>query len=148
MPFFFHDRKPKRPLYRCVRNFHFCLKILAAMNELQCNRRYLYGDGVIEYEIIALMKEKYNLDGDLKTQVRISLRQLVVRGLITRDSGRYRLVGPMVRVMRMPSGSFKRYSEIDRVNKVFWPDINISTPTIAKLYNTLKKFWWGSRYVE
>lgn len=106
---------------KCVKSNKFCLKILIAMNELQCNCRFLFGEGMIESDITKFIQERFKADGDVKSQVRICLRQLLLKGLISRQEGRYRLVGPMVRVIQRPPESLCRYMEIDRVSKIFWP---------------------------
>lgn len=137
--FFFRRKKSEEPIIPHTKNYQFCLKILSAMNEMQCHYSRFYEDGVIENEIVGMMQYKYAMDGDIKTQVRICLRKLVSRGLITKNNGKFKLIGPMVKVIQNPSGTLCRYKEIRRVNKVFWPDKNTAN-ILNRFYGSVRKY--------
>lgn len=98
----------------------FCLKVLTAMHDLQSGNNSLYNAGIRSKDIIRHMEENFDLDGDIKTQVHISLQQALSYGFITKDDGKYKLLGPMAKVMQEPHSSNERTNEINRVVKVFW----------------------------
>lgn len=122
---------PCRPCYteqkNLIKSHHFCLKVLTAMYELQSGNS-LYNGGIKSKDITRYMQEKFDLDGDVKTQVHISLQQSLAYGFITKESGKYKLVGPMAKVIQEPQDSEERFNEIDRVVKIFWNTRKFTTP--------------------
>lgn len=123
MSFFFRSQAPTVPCYteqkNTIRSHHFCLKVLTAMYELQTGNS-AYNRGIKSKDIMRYMQEKFELDGDVKTQVHISLQQSLAYGFITKEFGKYKLVGPMAKVIQEPHDSQDRINEIERVVKIFW----------------------------
>lgn len=89
------------------------------MYELQSGNS-AYINGIKSKDIMRYMQEKFDLDGDVKTQVHISLQQSLAYGFITKEFGKYKLVGPMAKVIQEPHDSQDRFNEIERVVKIFW----------------------------
>lgn len=136
MNFLFRSQTPTIPCYAEQRNqiksHHFCLKVLTAMYELQSGNS-AYINGIKSKDIMRYMQEKFELDGDVKTQVHISLQQSLAYGFITKEFGRYKLVGPMAKVIQEPHDSQDRFNEIERVVKIFWSTRKF--PSVAKYGN-------------
>lgn len=123
MSFLFRSHTQSIPCYteqkNQIKSHHFCLKVLTAMYELQSgNSSYI--NGIKSRDIMRYMQEKFELDGDIKTQVHISLQQSLAYGFITKEFGKYKLVGPMAKVIQEPHDSKDRFNEIERVVKIFW----------------------------
>lgn len=84
----------------------FFFKVLSTIHELTSHT--YYHNGLKSRDIINHMLEKYSLDGDVKTQVHVSLQQSLAYGFLTKENGKYKLIGPMARVMQEPQSSQER----------------------------------------
>lgn len=97
---------------------HFCLKLLQCIYELQiCGDNC---DGVTQKQVMKQLKGRFVTDGDLDTQVTIGLRQICHKGFITRVRKKFKLVGPIARILLMPHNYKCRQKEIKRLQSVFF----------------------------
>lgn len=139
MSFLFRSQAQTIPCYaeqkNQIKSHHFCLKVLTAMYELQSGNS-AYVNGIKSKDIMRYMQEKFDLDGDVKTQVHISLQQSLAYGFITKEFGKYKLVGPMAKVIQEPHDSQDRFNEIERVVKIFWSTRKFPSACAQNKYQT------------
>lgn len=95
----------------------FSRKLLLSLQHLQGNTRYHCGATV--KDIARYMSQNFHLDGDVLSQVKISLEQNVYYGIVEECNNRYMLVGASAYVANTPENSVKREKEIERAHCIY-----------------------------
>lgn len=118
----------------------FSLKVLTCIYDLQMgsdNVNSVNTAGITIDEIVEQMCRRFVTDGDVESQVLISLKQICHKGLVGRVKDRYKLVGPMARILLMTHRNCERKRQIEKIQRIFFNNcVGNTTATIPRAKST------------